>query len=103
MDLQNYHEWIAERLNGNTGYPITYCCELLDRSKQAYYKRQKRDEEYLFRVMRIVDAVKQIRQMDPGIGYSSTKSYFSVEKVNVSSTKSTNPGKGTTKAGKQTT
>ena len=34
---------------------------------------------------------------------SSTKSYFSVEKVNVSSTKSTNPGKGTTKAGKQTT
>ena len=46
-----------------------YCCELLDRSKQAYYKKQKRDQEYLFRVMRIVDAVKQIRQMDPGIGY----------------------------------
>jgi hypothetical protein len=46
-----------------------YCCELLDRSKQAYYKKQKRDEEYLFRVMRIVDAVKQIREMDPGIGY----------------------------------
>ena len=46
-----------------------YCCELLDRSKQAYYKKLKRDQEYLFRVMRIVDAVKQIRQMDPGIGY----------------------------------
>ena len=28
---------------------------------------------------------------------------FRFEKVNVSSTKSTNPGKGTTKAGKQTT
>jgi len=45
----------VERLNGNTGYPITYCCELLDRSKQAYYKKRKRDEEYLLRVMRIVD------------------------------------------------
>ena len=31
------------------------------------------------------------------------KTQFSDEKVNVSSTKSTNPGKGTTKAGKQTT
>lgn len=59
----------VERLNVNTGYSITYCSELLGRSKQAYYKKQKHDDEYLLRVMHIVDAVKQIRQMDPGIGY----------------------------------
>jgi transposase InsO family protein len=51
------------------GYTIVYCCELLDRSKQAYYQKCKRDQEYILRVMRIVDAVKQIREMDPGIGY----------------------------------
>jgi transposase InsO family protein len=46
-----------------------YCCELFGHTKQAYYKNCKRDEEHIFRVMRIVDAVRQIRQMDPGIGY----------------------------------
>ena len=46
-----------------------YCCELFGHTKQAYYKNCKRDEEHVFRVMRIVDAVRQIRELDPGIGY----------------------------------
>ena len=46
-----------------------YGCELLGQSKQAYYKKQKREEESAHRVIRIVDAVRQIREMDPGIGY----------------------------------
>ena len=29
------------KTDNNTGYPITYCCELLDRSKQAYYKKHR--------------------------------------------------------------
>ena len=46
-----------------------YCYELFGHTKQAYYKNCKRDEEHVFRVMRIVDAVRQIRELDPGIGY----------------------------------
>lgn len=46
-----------------------YSCGLFDHSKQAYYKKSSRDEEYLRRLMRIIDAVKEIRRMDPGIGY----------------------------------
>ena len=59
----------VERLSSTTDYTVEYSCDLLGRSKQAYYKKQKHDQEYLFRVIRIVDAVKQIREMDPGIGY----------------------------------
>lgn len=36
---------------------------------KSNYEKQKRDDEYLLRVMCIVDAVKQIRYMDLGIGY----------------------------------
>ena len=51
------------------GFTVVYSCELLGQSKQAYYKKQKRDEECIPRVIRIVDAVRQIREMGPGIGY----------------------------------
>jgi transposase InsO family protein len=48
---------------------IEYCCGLFGHTKQAFYKKKKRDAEYLRRLTRIIDAVKEIRKMDPGIGY----------------------------------
>ena len=43
-------------------------CELLGRSRQAYYKKKTDEAEKLAREVRIVDAVREIRGMDPGIG-----------------------------------
>ena len=43
-------------------------CELLGRSRQAYYKKKTDEAEKLAREVRILDAVREIRGMDPGIG-----------------------------------
>lgn len=51
------------------GFTIEYACELFDHTKQAYYKKKSNDEEYIRRLTRIIDAVTEIRNMDPGIGY----------------------------------
>jgi transposase InsO family protein len=48
---------------------VNYCCELFGRTKQAYYKGIRRDKEQIPQVIRIVDAVRQIRELDQGIGY----------------------------------
>lgn len=43
-------------------------CRLLGRSRQAYYQKKRNDDEYISHVVPIIDTVRQIRQMDPGIG-----------------------------------
>ena len=50
------------------GYTIEYACTLFGHTKQAYYKKKRTDDDYVRRLMRIVDAVTEIRSMDPGIG-----------------------------------
>lgn len=51
------------------GFNIEYACGLFGHSKQAYYKCRRDDEERVRRLMRIVDAVTEIRKLDSGIGY----------------------------------
>ena len=51
------------------GYTIEYCCRLFGHTKQAYYKNKRHEAEQVRRLMRIIDAVTEIRKMDPGIGY----------------------------------
>ena len=43
-------------------------CELLGRSRQAFYKKKTDEVEKLAREIRILDAVHEIREQDPGIG-----------------------------------
>ena len=47
---------------------MTAACDLLGRSRQAFYKKKTDGEERLAREMRIVKAVREIRELDPGIG-----------------------------------
>ena len=51
------------------GYTIEYCCRLYGHTKQAYYKKKRHEAEQLRRLIHIIDAVTEIRKMDPGIGY----------------------------------
>ena len=50
-------------------YTIEYACTLFGHTFQAYYKKKHNEEENVRRLMRIIDAVTEIRRMDPGIGY----------------------------------
>ncbi len=43
-------------------------CELLGHSRQAFYKKKTDEAEQLAREVRILDAVREIREIDPGIG-----------------------------------
>ena len=47
---------------------MTAACELLGHSRQAFYKKKTDDAEQLVREIRILDAVREIREIDPGIG-----------------------------------
>jgi len=47
---------------------VTAACDLLGRSRQAFYKRKTDGGERLAREMRMVGAVREIRELDPGIG-----------------------------------
>ena len=59
---------VALLLNGQHGLTITAACELLGRSRQAFYKKKTDDAEKLAREIHILDAVQEIRGFDPGIG-----------------------------------
>ena len=43
-------------------------CDLLGHSRQAFYKKKTDETEHLARERRILDAVREIRLVDPGIG-----------------------------------
>ena len=47
---------------------MTAACDLLGHSRQAYYKKKTDEVERLAREIRILDAVREIREIDPGIG-----------------------------------
>ena len=47
---------------------MTAACDLLGRSRQAYYKKKTDGAGQLAREVRILDAVREIRGIDPGIG-----------------------------------
>ena len=47
---------------------IVAACELLGRSRQAFYKKKNDDAEKVAREVRILDTVREIRSIDPGIG-----------------------------------
>ena len=47
---------------------MTAACDLLGHSRQAFYKKKTDDAEQLAREIRILDAVREIREIDPGIG-----------------------------------
>ncbi len=47
---------------------MTAACDLLGRSRQAFYKKKTDEAEQLAREIRILDAVREIREIDPGIG-----------------------------------
>ena len=51
------------------GFTIEYACGLFGHTKQAYYKRKHDEAEEVRRHVRLLDAVEEIRKMDPGIGY----------------------------------
>ena len=51
------------------GFSIEYACGLFGLTKQAYYKRKHDEEDEVRRHVRLLDAVEEIRKMDPGIGY----------------------------------
>ncbi len=43
-------------------------CDLLGHSRQAFYKKKTDEADHLAREIRILDAVREIREIDPGIG-----------------------------------
>ena len=47
---------------------MTAACDLLGHSRQAFYKKKTDEAEQLAREIRILDAVREIREIDPGIG-----------------------------------
>ncbi len=47
---------------------MTAACDLLGHSRQAFYKKKTDETELLAREVRILDAVREIREIDPGIG-----------------------------------
>jgi len=47
---------------------VTAACDLLGHSRQAFYKKKTDEAEQLAREVRILDAVREIRETDPGIG-----------------------------------
>ena len=47
---------------------MTAACGLLGRSRQAFYKKKTDEAGQLAREVRILDAVREIRETDPGIG-----------------------------------
>ena len=47
---------------------MTAACDLLGHSRQAFYKKKTDEAEQLAREVRILDAVREIRETDPGIG-----------------------------------
>jgi len=47
---------------------VTAACGLLGRSRQAFYKKRTDEAGQLAREVRILDAVREIREIDPGIG-----------------------------------
>ena len=50
------------------GLTIIAACELLGHSRQAFYKKKTDGVERLATEIRILDAVREIREIDPGIG-----------------------------------
>jgi len=46
---------------------VTAACDLLGHSRQAFYKKTDKAEQ-LTREIRILDAVREIHEIDPGIG-----------------------------------
>ena len=47
---------------------MTAACDLLGHSRQAFYKKKTDEAEQLAHESRILDAVREIREIDPGIG-----------------------------------
>jgi transposase InsO family protein len=47
---------------------VRAACDLLGHSRQAFYKKRTDGAERLSREVRILDAVREIREIDPGIG-----------------------------------
>ena len=47
---------------------MTAACDLLGHSRQAFYKKRTDESGRLAREVRILDAVREIREIDPGIG-----------------------------------
>ena len=47
---------------------MTAACDLLGHSRQAFYKKKTDETEQLAREIRILDSVREIREIDPGIG-----------------------------------
>lgn len=43
-------------------------CGLFGKTRQAYYQKKRDEEEWMRRVARIIDAAREIRSQDPGIG-----------------------------------
>lgn len=43
-------------------------CGLFGKTRQAYYQKKRDEEEWMRRVTRIIDAAREIRSQDPGIG-----------------------------------
>ena len=58
----------VDELHGQHGLTVTAACDLLGRSRQAFYKKKTDEAEQLAREIRILDAVHEIREIDPGIG-----------------------------------
>ncbi|MBR4778357.1 MAG: IS3 family transposase, partial [Bacteroidaceae bacterium] len=58
----------VEELHGQHGLTVRAACDLLGHSRQAFYKKKTDGAEQLAREVRILDAVREIREVDPGIG-----------------------------------
>ena len=61
-DAVTFQGQAVEELHGRHGLTVTAACDLLGRSRQAYYKRKTDGEERLAREMRIVKAVREIHE-----------------------------------------
>ncbi|MBP5476462.1 MAG: hypothetical protein J6Y00_02080 [Paludibacteraceae bacterium] len=59
---------VEELCKRRKGLHVKTACELFGKTKQAYYKNKTDGEERLRREERIIDTVKQIREIAPGTG-----------------------------------
>ena len=57
-----------ERLCEREQYKVDVACRLLGRTRQAYYKKKRDDDSHVSRLTPVIDTVRHIREMDPGIG-----------------------------------
>lgn len=58
----------VECLCRQRSYTVESACRLLDRTKQAYYKKRRTEGEWIYRANHMIDVANEIRYQDPGIG-----------------------------------